>query len=204
LNRLAVIAGAIGCAAAKPCPMPIAPAAPPACFEMYVGPIPAVVHVRTLAEVNAKLASRMTFEAHDLEAELAQPHGPAFFAGTTRGYEHEGDVPYVTLHAVFAVHDGFVVVANLAQWTSPMQPPPRHGAPPRPRPLPERSSLEILGGKIGHLRIASDPPIDHFIDLELAEYLEGIVERGAPLTAWLADDEHVHSGECGLWLPRLR
>ena len=201
MKRLAWVAFVVtGCASTPPCP---APAPPPVansadvrgCASDFNGPVPAIVRVHALVDVVAELTRSMPNAARDVEMQLEAAHGAAFLVDAMAGTEHEGDGYYYRTSAVFRLRAGLLIVKDVALGSHTI---PAPGSS-EPRRLSETSSIEILNDKIGHVRVASEPVVHHFIDLENGRYLRGVVELGRPLTAWTLDTEGASSGECQVY-----
>jgi hypothetical protein len=168
------------------CHSPASPAPPHATGELpmrcatdYDGPVPAVVHLGTRADVEAALARAAPQAASDVGRQLDDVT-TARLVDAMAGTEHEGDGYYYRVSAVFRVADGFVVAKDLALWFHTLPPSGAGGPPPT---LTDRSSLEIIG-TIGHVRIATQPAIHHFVDLARGVYLRGVVEGPRQLAHW--------------------
>jgi hypothetical protein len=175
---------------ARPCPAPPrpSPAVPPAvdppqCASDFWGPAPEVVRVPSRAALAKLLAPAVPVLASDVVRQIDDAHGPAFLIERNAGSEHGGDGNYYRISGVFELGGALVVVKDVGMTFETIP----YGKPP-PRLL-ETSAIEVLGGTIGHVRVATSPAVDHFIDLSSAKYMGGYVEGGAPLVRWTLDEE---------------
>ena len=195
LLRLACgIAASIGIACRAPAPPEPPRASEPRCATDFDGPAPAVLRLATRADALAELARAQPQAASDVARQLDEGRA-AQLVDAMAGTEHGGDGYYDRVSAVFHVADGFVVAKDLAQWFHTL-PPSAEGAP--AQTLTERSSVEILG-TIGHVRIASQPAIHHFVDLASGTYLRGFVEGPHRLAHWTIEPEGASADGCTVY-----
>lgn len=200
----------VGCRATapagRPCPVPPPRATvdpprvtvdPPPCASDFWGPAPEVVRVPSRAALKTLLAPALPVLASDVVRQIDAAHGPAFLIERNAGSEHGGDGNYYRISGVFELGGALVVVKDVGMTFETIP----YGRPP-PR-LVETSAIEILGGTsggtTGHVRIATSPPVDHFVDLSAATYMGGYVEGGAPLVRWTLDDEGASSDGCTVY-----
>ncbi|HET9992726.1 MAG TPA: hypothetical protein VFQ65_29530 [Kofleriaceae bacterium] len=169
---------------------------PTRCATDYDGPAPAVLHLGTRTDVEAELARPAPQAASDVARQLDDVT-TARLVDTMAGTEHEGDGYYYRVNAVFRVADGFVVVKDLALWFHTL---PQSGGGRPPPTLTDRSSLEIIG-TVGHIRIATQPAIHHFVDLARGVYLRGVVEGPRQLAHWTIEADGPIGDGCTIyWL----
>jgi hypothetical protein len=151
------------------------------------------VRVPSRSALATLLAPAAPVLASDVTRQIDTAKGPAFLIERNAGSEHGGDGNYYRISGVFEVSGALVVVKDVGMTfeTIPYdKPPPR---------LVETSTIEVLGGTIGHVRVATSPAVDHFIDLAHATYTGGYVEGGAPLVHWTLDEEGATGDGCSIY-----
>lgn len=63
---------------------------------------------------------------------------------------------------------------------------------------PEGGELPRDVERVGHIRVATDPAVHHFIDLEHARYLGAFIEGREPLVHWKLDGDGATAMDCSV------
>lgn len=153
------------------------------------GPTPEIVRRESLALAKPHLQPAVAAASEDIDG-LAAAKAPAFFVPVMRGSIRGSDMTIYDVAGVFLLKNSVLVVKKVTLVMSGL-PPPGHA------PDPDRSRIEILSPRVGHIQIVhAGSVVDHFIDLERGVHLLAL-ESPAPARAWKLDgDAGAVSGDC--------